>query len=344
MSSKLTYKKSGVDIDEGEKFVNLISPMAKRTFRPEVMTEIGPFSALFKLDMARYKEPILVSSTDGVGTKLKIAFMMNRHDTVGIDLVAMCVNDILTAGAEPLFFLDYLATGKLNSVIAARVIEGVVKGCEEAGCSLIGGETAEMPGFYHKDQYDVAGFSVGIVEKEKIINGSGIKEGDIIIGLLSNGLHSNGYSLARKLFFDIKKMSVDTKIKELGVKLGEELIRPTKIYVKAFIALRDTLQIKGMAHITGGGIPGNLPRILPEGICAHIKSSSWQVPPIFQIIGKIGNIADDEMKRTFNMGIGYIIVVSKNEARDTISLLDKAGYDSFMIGNMKKGDRGVRYS
>jgi phosphoribosylformylglycinamidine cyclo-ligase len=344
MSSELTYKKSGVDIDEGEKFVSLISPMVKRTFRPEVMTEIGLFSALFKLDMTRYKEPILASSTDGVGTKLKIAFMMNMHNTIGIDLVAMCVNDILTAGAEPLFFLDYLATGKLNSATASKVIEGIVKGCEEAGCSLIGGETAEMPGCYHEGEYDVAGFSVGIVEKEKIINGLGIREGDAIIGLSSNGLHSNGYSLVRKLFFDMQKMNLDTYIPELGNKLGEELLRPTKIYVKAFMTLRDNVEIKGMAHITGGGIPGNLPRIVPEGICAHIKSGSWPVPPIFQIIEKIGNIADDEMKRIFNMGIGYIIIASKDTSGDAISLLHKAGYNAFIIGNIEKGGRGVQYS
>ena len=344
MNSELTYKKSGVDIDEGEKFVSLISPMAKRTFRPEVMTDIGLFSALFKLDMTRYKEPVLVSSSDGVGTKLKIAFMMNRHDTIGIDLVAMCVNDILTTGAEPLFFLDYLATGKLNSVIAAKVIEGIVKGCEEAGCSLIGGETAEMPGFYHEGEYDVAGFSVGIVEREKIINGSGIREGDSIIGLSSNGLHSNGYSLVRKLFFDMEKMGLDTYIPELGNNLGEELLRPTKIYVKAFMALRDNVEIKGMAHITGGGIPGNLPRILPDDIYADIKIGSWPIPPIFQIIEKTGNIADDEMKRTYNTGIGYIIIASKDTSGDAISLLHKAGYSAFIIGNAKQGGKGVRYS
>src|SRR4030043_1083958 len=246
MGSKLTYKKSGVDINEGERFVRLISPIAKKTFRPEVLTDIGLFSALFKLDLTKYKEPVLVSGTDGVGTKLKIAFMMDKHDTVGIDLVAMCVNDILTTGAEPLFFLDYLATGKLNSVIAAKVIEGIVKGCEEAGCSLIGGETAEMPGFYHEGEYDVDGFSVGIVEKGKIINGSRIREGDAIIGLASNGLHSNGYSLVRTLFFDIKKMDTDKYIPEIGNKIGTELLRPTKIYVKAFLALRDNIEIKGM--------------------------------------------------------------------------------------------------
>jgi phosphoribosylformylglycinamidine cyclo-ligase len=344
MGSELSYKKSGVDIDEGEKFVRLISPMAKRTFRPEVLTEIGFFSALFKLDMTRYKNPVLVSGTDGVGTKLKIAFMMDRHETIGMDLVAMCVNDILTTGAEPLFFLDYLATGKLNAQKAARVIEGIVKGCEEAGCSLIGGETAEMPGFYQKDEYDIAGFSVGIVEKEKIINGANIKEGDVIIGLASNGLHSNGYSLARKLFFDIEKMDVETLTPELGLKLGEELLRPTIIYVKAFMALKDNIEIKGMAHITGGGIPGNLPRILPEGTAANIRIGSWPVPPIFDLIEKMGNVSDEEMKRTFNMGIGYIIVIPKEKSGDAISLLSNTGYKTSIIGVIEKGGRSVRYS
>jgi len=344
MSSKLTYKKSGVDITEGEKFVSLISPMAKKTFRPEVMTEIGLFSALFKPDITRYKEPVLVSSTDGVGTKLKIAFMMDRHDTIGIDLVAMCVNDVLTAGAEPLFFLDYLATGKLCSKTASEVIKGIATGCKEAGCSLIGGETAEMPGFYRKGEYDVAGFSVGIVERKKIINGSSIQEGDAIIGLASGGLHSNGYSLVRKVFFEKKKMGVDTYFPELGSNLGEELLRPTKIYVKAFMDLKDHVEIKGMAHITGGGISGNLPRILPRGIYAHIKIGSWPVPPIFQIIEKIGNIADNEMRRTFNMGIGYIIVVSEKVSGDAILLLHKAGYNAFVIGNTGKGSKSIRYS
>lgn len=344
MSSELTYKKSGVNIDEGEKFVSLISPMAKRTFRPEVLTEIGFFSALFKLDLTRYKEPVLVSGTDGVGTKLKIAFMMDKHDIVGIDLVAMCVNDILTTGAEPLFFLDYLATAKLHADKASKIIEGIVKGCEEAGCSLIGGETAEMPGFYQEGEYDIAGFSVGVVEREKIINGSSIREGDVIIGLASNGLHSNGYSLVRKLFFDMEKINIGTYVPELGVKLGEELLRPTRIYVKAFMALRDSLEIKGMAHITGGGIPGNLPRILPEGICANIRNGSWPVPAIFKVIEKMGNVSEEEMKRTFNMGIGYIMVVSEKGSIDVISLLNNAGFKAFIIGVIEKGGRSVRYS
>ena len=344
MSSKLTYKKAGVDIDEGERFVNLISRMVKKTFRREVMTEIGSFSALFKLDIKKYKQPVLVSGTDGVGTKLKIAFMMDRHNTVGIDLVAMCVNDILTSGAEPLFFLDYFATGKLKPEKASEVIQGIVTGCKESGCSLIGGETAEMPGFYSEGEYDLSGFAVGVVDKEKIINGSKIKEGDVIIGIASNGLHSNGYSLVRRLFFDIKKMSVDTYVPDLENTLGEELLRPTKIYVKAFTALKDKMKIKGMAHITGGGIPGNLPRMLPKGFHAHIRIGSWPIPKIFSFIKNVGNVNEDEMKKTFNMGIGYVVVVSKSIAEDAISLLRKSGYEAFIIGNIGKGGRGIKYS
>jgi phosphoribosylformylglycinamidine cyclo-ligase len=344
MSSDLTYKNSGVDIDEGDRFVKLISPLVKKTFRREVMTDIGPFSALFKLDMTRYKEPVLVSGTDGVGTKLKIAFMMDRHNTVGIDLVAMCVNDILTSGAEPLFFLDYLATGKLEPDKASAVIEGIVNGCQEAGCSLIGGETAEMPGFYADEEYDLSGFAVGVVDKGRIIDGSKIKEGDEIIGIASNGLHSNGYSLIRKLFFDIKGMSVDTYVPELRFTLGEELLKPTKIYVSAFMALRDKIEIKGMAHITGGGITGNLPRILPEGVIAHINIGSWPVPPIFELIEKTGNINKDEMKKTFNMGIGYIMVLPDSVSNHAISLLHQTGCSAYIIGNIEKGLRGIRYS
>jgi phosphoribosylformylglycinamidine cyclo-ligase len=344
MGKKLTYKKAGVDIDEGERFVRLISPMVKKTFRPEVMTDIGYFNALFKLDVKKYKNPVLVSGTDGIGTKLKIAFMMDKHNTVGIDLVAMCVNDILTSGAEPLFFLDYFATGKLKPEKASKVIEGIVNGCKEAGCSLIGGETAEMPGFYSEDEYDLSGFAVGIVDKEKIINGSRIKKGDAIIGIASNGLHSNGYSLVRRLFFDFKKMDVNTYIPDVGTTLGEELLKPTRIYVKAFMNLKDNIDIKGMAHITGGGIPGNLPRILPEGTFASIRIDSWPVPKIFSLIKNIGDIPEKEMKKTFNMGLGYIMVVSKSTAKDTVSLLNKSGYKAFIIGNIEKGGRGVEYS
>ncbi|MDO9288347.1 MAG: phosphoribosylformylglycinamidine cyclo-ligase [Thermodesulfovibrionales bacterium] len=340
----LTYKKAGVDIDEGDRFIRLISPLARKTFRPEVMTGIGSFNALFKLDVKRYRRPVLVSGTDGVGTKLKIAFMLDRHDTVGIDLVAMCVNDILTSGSEPLFFLDYFATGKLKPEKAAEVIKGIVEGCKQAGCSLIGGETAEMPGFYPKGEYDLSGFAVGVVDKDKIIDGSKIRKGDAIIGLASNGLHSNGYSLVRKLFFDIKKMKTSARIAEFGTSLGEELLKPTKIYVKAFNAIRDKVRIKGMAHVTGGGIPGNLPRIFPKGISAVIDEGSWPVPPVFQVIRKMGNVPVADMRMTFNMGIGYIIVIPETEADKAISILRKAGYDSFVIGNIEKGGQGTRYA
>jgi phosphoribosylformylglycinamidine cyclo-ligase len=344
MNKTLTYKGAGVDIDEGERFVKLLSPLVKKTFRPEVITDIGSFSSLFNLDLRRYKKPVLVSGTDGVGTKLKIAFMMNRHDTVGIDLVAMCVNDILTSGAEPLFFLDYLATGKLKARDALDVIRGITKGCKEAGCSLVGGETAEMPGFYPEGEYDLSGFAVGVVDRKEIIDGSRIRPGNAIVGLASSGLHSNGYSLVRKLFFDQEGMDVNTYVGELGAVLGAELLRPTRIYVNAFTLLKDKLKIKGMAHITGGGLPGNLSRILPEGVSASIRSGSWRVPKIFSLIEGKGNVPEEDMKRTFNMGIGFVMVVTKSAASDMVYLLGKSGYPAYIIGNIEKGGKGVRYS
>jgi len=340
---EITYKKTGVDIDEGERFVRMISPLVKKTFRPEVLTDIGSFGALFKLDTAKYKEPVLVSGTDGVGTKLKIAFMMDKHDTVGIDLVAMCVNDILTSGAEPLFFLDYFAAGKLAAEKASTVIEGIVEGCREAGCALIGGETAEMPGFYQEGEYDLAGFAVGVVERSAIIDGSEIKAGDSLIGLLSTGLHSNGYSLARKVFFDARKLDVFSYIPDLGLTLGEELLKPTRIYVRAFNALKQRVRIKGIAHITGGGISGNLPRVFPEGIGSVVRKGSWPVPPIFRIIGEMGNVPSDDMAGTFNMGIGYIVVVPQKDAEISVSLLKESGFDSYVIGNVVQGKKEVRY-
>lgn len=340
---ELTYKKAGVDIDEGDRFVSLISLLVKKTFRPEVMTDIGSFGALFKLDIKKYKEPVLVSGTDGVGTKLKIAFMMDRHDTVGIDLVAMCVNDILTLGAEPLFFLDYFATGKLKSEKAKDVVKGIAEGCKESGCSLIGGETAEMPGFYSENEYDLAGFAVGIVDRDKIIDGSKIKEGDSIIGLASSGLHSNGYSLARKVFFDAAKFDIDTHISELGTTIGEELLKPTKIYVKAFDALKDKMDVHGMAHITGGGIVGNVPRIIRDGLTAVIKENSWPMLPIFNIIKRLGNIPDEDMKKTFNLGIGYVIVLPKENSDLSISVLKQYGFDTYHIGFIEKGGEKIRY-
>lgn len=339
----LTYKIAGVDITKGNKLIDIIRPAVRSTFRQEVLTDIGSFSALFKLNLSKYKDPVLVSSTDGVGTKLKIACMLKKHTTVGIDLVAMCVNDILTSGAEPLFFLDYFATGKLSRKIASDVIKGIANGCEIAGCSLIGGETAEMPGFYKRNEYDLAGFSVGIVESDKIIDGSNIKDGDIIIGLSSNGLHSNGYSLVRKLFFDIKGYKANNIIQGLDCTLGKELLKPTRIYVKSILKMLKNLRIKGMAHITGGGITENLPRIIPEGLGAVIKKDTWPRHAIFDIIQTEGKISDKEMYRTFNMGIGFIIVVSKSDEEKAIRRLRRLGEKAFVIGFIEKGQRGVGY-
>ncbi len=338
----ITYKKAGVDIDEGERFVRLISPMVKTTFRKEVLTDIGLFAGLFKLDLKKYKEPVLVSGTDGVGTKLKIAFELDKHDTVGIDLVAMCVNDILTVGAEPLFFLDYFATGKLNAEKSSEVIKGIVEGCKESGCALIGGETAELPGFYKKDEYDLAGFAVGIVEKKRIIDGKTIKEGDSIIGVSSSGLHSNGFSLARKVLFDIAGFKINEHIPELGCSIGEELLKPTKIYVKAYKALKEKVKVKGMAHITGGGIVGNLPRVLPENTTAVIFKNTWSVPPVFLLIQKMGKVSESEMFKVFNMGIGYIFIVEEKDAEKTINILKRNGYNSFQIGEVEKGREKIK--
>lgn len=338
----ITYKKAGVDINEADRFVGMISPVVKTTFRKEVLTDIGLFAGLFKLDTKKYKEPILVSGTDGVGTKLKIAFEADKHDTVGIDLVAMCVNDILTVGAEPLFFLDYFATGKLNADKASQVIRGIVEGCKKAGCALIGGETAEMPGFYEENEYDLAGFAVGVVEKDKVIDGSEIKQGDLIVGVSSSGLHSNGFSLVRKVLFDIGKFKLDQFIPDIGCTLAEELLKPTVIYVDAYFILNGKLKIKGMAHITGGGIPGNLPRILPRGLSARIKKDSWNVPNIFKFIQEIGKIKESEMYKVFNMGIGYVFIVDKDQANKAIELLSTKGYQSNLIGEIVKGRGTLR--
>jgi len=339
----LTYKNAGVDITEGNKLIGMIKPIVRTTFRKEVLTDIGSFSALFKLNLSKYKNPVLVSSTDGIGTKLKIAFMLKKHTSVGIDLVAMCINDILTSGAEPLFFLDYFATGKLSTKIASDVIKGIAHGCRMAGCSLIGGETAVMPGIYNEGEYDLAGFSVGIVERDKIIDGSDIKEGDVVIGLSSNGLHSNGYSLVRKVFFDIKRYKVNKVIQGIDCPLGEELLKPTRIYVKCILKVLKSLKVKGMAHITGGGVTENLPRIIPEGLGAVIKKGSWPVHQIFRIIQREGNISEKEMFRTFNMGIGFTLVADNINASGIIKSLNSSGEKAFVIGYIEKGIKGVIY-
>jgi phosphoribosylformylglycinamidine cyclo-ligase len=344
MEDGLTYKDAGVDIEEGERLVDAIKPLAASTFRDGVLSKIGHFGALFEVDTSKYKKPVLVSSTDGVGTKLKIASMMGRHDTVGIDLVAMCVNDILTLGAEPLFFLDYFATGKLRRNVAVEVIKGITEGCKQAGCALIGGETAEMPGFYKEGEYELSGFVVGIVEKDEIVSGRDVKEGDGIVGIASSGLHSNGYSLIRKLFFEMNNYKIDTYIQELGRPLGEELLEPTMIYVKGIKrVLNSGIPIKAMAHITGGGMPGNLPRAIPEGFRVVIKQGSWPEHPIFKVIQRLGNISVEEMRRTFNLGIGYVLVVDETDAERTLELLEGEGYKGFIIGRVEKGEGGVIY-
>ena len=344
MSKKHTYKDAGVDIDEGERFVKLIGPVVKRTFRPEVLTGIGSFGALFGLDTSKYMQPVLVSGTDGVGTKLKVAFKAGIHDTVGIDLVAMCVNDILTSGAEPLFFLDYFATGKLSPEDAAKVVEGIARGCEQAGAALVGGETAEMPGFYSEGEYDLSGFAVGVVERSAIVDGSTAADGDTIIGVASNGLHSNGYSLARKVYFEVMGMDVSTHVEDFGHTLGQELLRPTSIYVKPVLELLEKgINIKAMAHVTGGGIPGNLPRVLPKGIGAQVDEKAWPTQPVFELLARLGNVPQEEMRRTFNMGIGYILVSDTKNTDKILDSLDKNGYDCYIIGNLTKGAEGVRY-
>ena len=341
----LTYKKAGVDITRGNRLIDAIKPVVRSTFRREVLDDIGSFSSLFRPDLTGLKKPVLISSTDGVGTKLKIAFMMNRHTSVGIDLVAMCVNDILTSGAEPLFFLDYFATGRLSTKKASDVIKGIASGCKIAGCSLVGGETAEMPGFYTAGEYDLAGFSVGIVDQSRIIDGSGIRKGDVIIGLTSDGLHSNGYSLARKVFFDIGKYKPGKLISGLRRSIGSELLKPTRIYVKPVLKVLSNYKIKGMAHITGGGITENIPRILPgkPGLKAIIERQSWPEQKIFSIIQQKGGISDKEMFRTFNMGIGFVLVVKEADAAGILKKLRSGGEKPFIIGHIEKGKRGVKY-
>jgi phosphoribosylformylglycinamidine cyclo-ligase len=343
--SDMNYKKAGVDIDEGERFVKMISPLVKTTFRKEVMTDLGSFSGLFNLDLKKFPDPVLVSGTDGVGTKLKVAFMADKHNTVGIDLVAMCVNDILTCGAEPLFFLDYFATGKLSAEKAKDVIEGIADGCRQSGSALIGGETAEMPGFYPDGEYDLSGFSVGAVNRDDIIDGSTVQEGDVVVGLRSNGIHSNGYSLVRKVFFEKAGMKADTYVEEFGHSLGEELLRPTKIYVNAWKALKEAgVTPSAMAHVTGGGIKDNLPRVLPDNLGAEIDESKWPTPAVFTMIQKIGGVPLDDMRRTFNMGIGYILVIKQGELNKTLeTLAENSYYDCDILGTIIKGKGAVRY-
>jgi phosphoribosylformylglycinamidine cyclo-ligase len=338
--TKITYKDAGVDIDAGNTFVKMIKPLVKATSRPEVLADIGGFGGLFSLNMGKYKHPVLVSGTDGVGTKLKLAFMANRHDTIGIDLVAMCVNDIIVQGAEPLFFLDYLATAKLDPEKATSIIKGVSDGCIQAGCALIGGETAEMPGFYTGEEYDMAGFAVGVVEREKIIDGSSITVGNHLIGLSSSGLHSNGFSLARKVILDHMGLGINDEIPGLGKTVADELLTPTRIYVRSVMNLLRDFNISGLAHITGGGLLENIPRVLPNGCKAVVRKDSWQVPEIFQLIQKGGNVDETEMFRTFNCGIGMVLVVPEREAEDVMIRLKGLNEMAFHIGEVVKCEPG----
>jgi phosphoribosylformylglycinamidine cyclo-ligase len=340
-SKEMTYAKAGVSIEAGDELVRRIGPIASATKRRGVVAGVGGFSALFDLKARGYRQPVLVSSTDGVGTKLKVAFMMRKHDTVGIDLVAMSVNDILTQGAEPLFFLDYFVCGKLNIDIAERVVRGIAAGCRQAGCALIGGETAEHPSDFPDGEYDLAGFAVGVIERQKILNPKSIVPGDVLIGLPSSGLHSNGYSLARKVLLDMGRLKLQRRVAELGRSLGEELLEPTRIYAKVMGGLFAKYLIKGAAHITGGGIRGNLPRILPTGRRALINRRSWPVPPVFDLIQKIGRLSQDEMDRTFNNGLGMILVVGKHHVDAVTSLLKKMRESYFIIGEIQKGNREV---
>jgi phosphoribosylformylglycinamidine cyclo-ligase len=336
MPKKVSYKGSGVDIDRANDFIERIKPLVKLTSRKEVMGGLGGFGGLFHLDMKRHRDPILVAATDGVGTKLKIAQMMGKHDTVGIDLVAMSVNDVIVQGAEPLFFLDYLATGKISIDIGVQILEGVVKGCQDAGCALLGGETAEMPGFYPDDEYDLAGFCVGVVEEDKIIDGSIIRVGDKILGIASSGLHSNGFSLARKVLFDVHGMSGQEHLDGLDDIIGLELLKPTRIYVKPMLNLLKNFTIKGIVHITGGGFFDNIPRIVPGPCKAVITKGSWPVPPIFSLIQKLGSVDAMEMLRVFNMGIGMMIVVAEKDASEVIDRLSKLGEKAYCIGTIEK--------
>ena len=326
--SSLTYKDSGVDITKGNQLIERIKPIAKSTFRPGVLAGLGGFGAMFEIPLDKYKNPVLISGTDGVGTKLKVAEMLNKHDTIGIDLVAMCVNDLIVQGAEPLFFLDYFATGSLNPDIATSVIEGIGEGCRQSGCSLIGGETAEMPGMYSGEDYDLAGFCVGIAEKSRIIDGSKVSEGDHIVALSSSGPHSNGYSLIRKVLE--KSTPTNEQLKSL--------IEPTRIYVKSILSLLNTLPVHAISHITGGGLLENIPRVLPEHLAAKLDPASWTQPEIFQWLQDLGNIATSEMYRVLNCGVGMVVVISKESSNEAINHLNSCGENAWLIGEVVQFD------
>ncbi|MBM4764556.1 phosphoribosylformylglycinamidine cyclo-ligase [Bacillus sp. B15-48] len=328
------YKQAGVDIEAGYESVERMKKHVQRTLRPEVLGGLGGFGGMFDLSALGLKEPVLVSGTDGVGTKLMLAFMMNRHDTIGIDAVAMCVNDIVVQGAEPLYFLDYIACGKAEPERIEAIVKGVATGCEQAGCALVGGETAEMPGMYKEEEYDLAGFAVGACEKSGIITGSDIESGDVLIGLASSGIHSNGYSLVRKILLEDAGLNLNQSIDGLEGTLGDELLTPTKIYVKSILSALKKFNLKGIAHITGGGFVENIPRMLPEGIGAEVKEGSWEIQPIFKLLESIGNLERKEMYNIFNMGIGMVVVVSQDDADEVISHFENCGEKASIIGSV----------
>ena len=333
-----TYADAGVDVEAGNRFVDLIKPLVQKTFKTGVITDIGGFAGLFSLQAHLTNNPVLVASTDGVGTKLKIAFLLDKHDTVGIDLVAMCVNDIIVQGATPLFMLDYISMGKLKTERTVEIVKGIAAGCEEANCSLIGGETAEMPGLYAEDEYDLAGFVVGIADNEQLLDHSGVGVGHQLIGIGSSGLHSNGYSLVRKIFFETLHMSVSDYVGEFSRTLGEELLEPTRIYSRTITNLKRDFHIQGIAHITGGGLIDNIQRILPNRCKAIIDKSSWPVPPIFPYLKNAGNIPENEMMRTFNNGLGLVIIVSEEESHEVLIRLEAMGENAYLIGEVRSRD------
>lgn len=339
------YKQAGVDIAAGNEAVERMKKHVKTTFRPEVLTDLGGFGGLFGLNKDKYEEPVLVSGTDGVGTKLKLAFALDKHDTIGIDAVAMCVNDIVVQGAEPLFFLDYLACGKVVPEKIEAIVKGIADGCVQSGCALIGGETAEMPGMYSEEEYDIAGFTVGVVDKKKIIDGKSIAPGDAIIGLASSGIHSNGYSLVRKLLLEQSGYALTDELAELdGKRLGDVLIEPTKLYVKPVLALIEQVKVKGMAHITGGGFIENIPRVLPEGVNADIEYGSWPIQPIFKLMQEKGGISHRDMFTTFNMGVGMVIVVPAEQAEEALRIAGQLGEQAYRIGTVTEGSRMVTFT
>ncbi|HEY6249440.1 MAG TPA: phosphoribosylformylglycinamidine cyclo-ligase [Candidatus Angelobacter sp.] len=343
-AKSITYADSGVDIDRADRAKQRIKYLAHRTFTRGVIGEIGGFGGLFAVDKKKFRDPVLVSSVDGVGTKLKVAFMMGLHHTVGADLVNHCVNDIAVQGATPLFFMDYLATGVLDPSVVEKVVEGIAEACRHNGCALIGGETAQMPGFYPSGEYDLAGFVVGIVDRSKIISGSQVEVGDVLVGLPSNGLHTNGYSLARKLFFEVARYTPETYVNEIKNKAGNELMRTHKSYWPQVRRLVSAGLVHAMAHVTGGGITDNLPRVLPKGTAAVVELGTWTMPPVFTHLQSIGNVPADEMLRTFNMGIGMVLVVPAKKYKRVESLIEKCGEKSYLIGRIVRGDRKVTYA